>query len=205
MQKVDKDPDAQSDLIKELREKPRAVTDTEDAMLLQRQIDLQNEYSKASESLKQAKEKNQPEQVEEHKIRVAKLSDDLLDIYNINKEVGTETGRGLGARRMMANEDYSLAAMETRLRSAKGGEELNDPEKSQVAEISNRLNEAQAKLDEYQRMMASDSTKPTYSDFVVKVANKIIDNLDKQADLARQRIKERSGRVSAGIDPTLLG
>ena len=126
MAKIDRDPRSQDDLIKELRDQPRAITDTEDAMLLQRQIDLQNQYGNATRELAHAVDDakefpNRAAQAEEWKIQVARISDELLDLYNINKRVGTETGRGLNARKMMAYEDYSLASMETRLRAAKDG------------------------------------------------------------------------------------
>ena len=64
--------------------------------------------------------------VEQEKLRVAHLSDQLLDIYNIGKKVGTETGRGLNARKMMAYEDFTLANMELEKRAANGGRPLTE-------------------------------------------------------------------------------
>jgi hypothetical protein len=202
--RMQQDPAAASDLVKELREKPRAITDTEDAMLLRRQIDLQNEHAKVAADLIKASDEGRTEDVQENKIRQARLSDDLLDLYNVNKTVGTESGRGLNARRMMANEDYSLAGMETRLRSAKGGDKLSDAESKNVKDIADKVLTTGKAVDDYQKSMESDSTQPKYSDFVLSVANKIVAKLDERADAARVRIRERSGRLSAGIDPTLL-
>ena len=99
MAQIDHDPASQDNLIKELEDKPRALTDTEDALLLHRQIDLQNEYGKATRDLAQAYEDGRLDDVDREKQRVAGLSDKLLDLYNLNKRVGTESGRGLNARK----------------------------------------------------------------------------------------------------------
>ena len=215
MATVDKDPDAQTQLINELRDKPRAITDKEDAMLLQRQIDLQNEYGKATRDMAQAYDDSRTApsdearasraaDVEEQKLRVANLSDQLLDLYNINKRVGTETGRGLNARKMMAYEDYSLAGMETRLRAAKDGEALTPQESTKVKTLSDTVDRLQRQIDEYQTRVAPDSTAPRYSDYVIKIAEKIVSTLDTRADAARARLRDKLGRVNALIDPTML-
>lgn len=186
MAKVDKDPDAQSDLIKELKKMPRAVTDTEDAMLLQRQIDLQNEYGKNSRELAQAHDdaQNAPNEearanrlsdVQDLKIREARLSDELLDLYNINKRVGTETGRGLNARKMMAYEDYSLAAMETKLRAAKDGKPLTPEEKKHVNILADRVSKTQKDIEDYQRKIEANDSKavPALKSLKTRYANKL--------------------------------
>jgi hypothetical protein len=165
MAKVDQDPQAQQDLIDELRKQPRAITDLEDALLLQRQIDLQNEYGKATRELAQAYDDakefpNRLADVEEQKLRVARLSDDLLDLYNINKRVGTETGRGLNARKMMAYEDYSLASMETRLRAAQDGKPLEPKQKAEVEAVAKKVEQTQKAVDDYLEKVSKDSTKP---------------------------------------------
>ena len=199
---VDREPDRQTDLINELRGKPRAITDTEDALLLQRQIDLQNEHAKLSKQIADANE--DPNLVSEIKPRLAKVSDDLLDLYNINKRVGTETGRGLNARKMMAYEDYSLAAMESKLRAARDGKPLNAEQASKIKELAARVDELQKKIDTYQKQVSGDSKEPLFSDYILKTAEKIVGSLDKAADAARERIKERSKRLNIGLDPTVL-
>jgi hypothetical protein len=129
----------QDRLIDELRAKPRALTDEEDALLLHRQIDLQNEYGKATRDLAQARDDGRAEDVQELGLRTAALSDRLLDLYNINKAAGTETGRGLNARKMMANEDFTLAAMELSARAAKGGRRLNEEESAEITRLHDKI------------------------------------------------------------------
>lgn len=149
MSLIDRDPVYQDRLIDELREKPRALTDIEDATILQRQIDLQNEYGKATRDLAQAYDDGRMPDVEREKLRVAGLSDRLLDLYDIGKKVGTETGRGLNARRMMAYEDFSLAKMELEKRAANGGRRLTDAERQQIEALHNDIKRLDKAYDQY--------------------------------------------------------
>jgi hypothetical protein len=226
MAAIDNNPEAQDRLIAELRDKPRAITDLEDAMLLQRQVDLQNQYGKLTRDMAQAYEDskafpNRAAEVEELKLRTAALSDDLLDLYNINKSVGTETGRGLAARKMMANEDYTLATMELEKRSANGGAPLTEQQRAEIQKLHERIAATQKAFDDYQArvederagrmsdeaiadMQAELKRRPNFDARIFKIAEEIVQKFEKQADAARLRLKERLGRVSAGVDPTLI-
>lgn len=147
MATIDRDPAAQDTLLSSLRQRPRAVTDVEDALLLHRQIDLQNEYGKATRDLAQAVDDGRFEDAAVQRDRVAGLSDQLLDLYNVNKLVGTETGRGLAARKMLANEDFTLAAMTTTRRAAKGGKRLTDREVKEVEQAHKEVSGAMAEVE----------------------------------------------------------
>src|SRR6185369_2248350 len=149
MARIDRDAESQQRLIDELKAKPRAVTDEENAMLLHRQVDLQNEYGKATRDMAQAYEDGRTEDVAAEKLRTAELQDKLFDLYTIEKQVGTETGRGLAARRMMANEDFSLAKMELETRAANGGKPLTDAERAQVVELNQKIAATQKAFDDY--------------------------------------------------------
>src|SRR5581483_7001639 len=46
--KIDQNPNYPDELLDELRKKPRALTDEEDAAVLHRQVDLQNQFDKAA-------------------------------------------------------------------------------------------------------------------------------------------------------------
>lgn len=149
MAQVDRAPETQDALIDELRQNPRALTDVEDALVLHRQVDLQNEFAKATRDLAQAYDDGRMEDVTREKLRVNELSDKLLDLYNIGKKVGTETGRGLAARKMMANEDFTLAKMEMETRAAKGGRPLTDAERAEVQQLHDKISETQKAFDDY--------------------------------------------------------
>ena len=140
---VDHDQTVQDRLIAELEAKPRALTDIEDALLLHRQIDLQNEYGKATRDQAQAFDDGRMDDVQREKLRTAELSDKLLDLYNIGKRAGTETGRGLNARKMMANEDFTLAEMEVSKRAANGGEKLTDSQRAEIQALHDQIAKTQ--------------------------------------------------------------
>ena len=211
MARVDTDPAVQDRLIAELKEKPRALTDTEDALLLHRQIDLQNEYGRITRELAVAYEDsaafpNRLADVEALKVRTAEVSDQLLDLYNVNKAAGTETGRGLAARKMMANENFTLAAMEMEKRAANGGAPLTDAERSAMAKLQERIVDLEAKAVAREEQVATEragrmtdeaiadmkrelASKPSYDPRIVKIAEEIVGKLEKQADKSRAFLK----------------
>lgn len=168
MSVADNDPTAQDNLIAELKSKPRALTDLEDALLLHRQVELQNEFAKATRDLAQAYEDGRPESVATEQQRVDFLSDKLLELYDVGKAAGTETGRGLSARRMMANEDFSLAAMEVQARAAKGGRPLTAEESEQLGKTQKKIAKTQEALDSHLENAGD------------KAAGQIIDKISKE-------------------------
>ena len=221
---IDRDPGYQDRLIAELKANPRALTDTEDAALLHRQVDLQNEYGKATRDLAQSYADEVPERVEADKARVAALSDALLDLYNVGKTSGTETGRGLNARKMMANEDFTLASMEIQARAAKGGRPLTEAERGQLVTLQKQIESTQKAYDDYvsaaearQRTLESDlamartkaeaAAEPKYAPRVIQVAEKFAAFMDSRANDALARLKARRaqpGAMSGGLDPADL-
>jgi len=217
MAMIDHDPDTQDRLIADLKAKPRALNDTEDALLLHRQVDLQNEYGKATRDLALAHDEGRTEAAETEKIRVANLSDKLQELYDIGKQVGTETGRGLNARKMMAYEDFTLAKMMLDKRAAVGGRPLTDGENAEIARLHGEIERAQKAFEDYRtqsenrlreeamkRAMAESAKGLDIHPKVLEAARKIVSTLDKKADAARERIRARMGRTTAGVDPTVL-
>lgn len=146
--KVDENPNAANDLIDELKKKPRALNDTDVAMLLRRKIELRNERDKVQKEIIDSK-KNGGEVGPELRQRLAGISDGLLDIDTVGKQGGTESARGLSIRRMMAKEDFSLAAMETAKRAANGGNELTEEQSKHIADLHEKINATQKAFDDY--------------------------------------------------------
>lgn len=226
MAEVDRDPEVTDRLIDSLREHPRALTDREDALLLHHQITLQNDYGKLTRDLAQAYDDakefpNRNDAVQELKPRVAALSDRLLDLYDIGKKVGTETGRGLAARRMMAYEDYSLAQMEVTKRAANDGKPLTEAQQAEIQQLHDQIQKTQRAYDDYvastkqkisdleaQRAIdeAFRKSNPPIEPHIRVIANKIIGSMESAASAAMNRIKARraEGRLTAGLDPADL-
>ena len=219
MAMIDHDPATVDTLLDSLRDRPRALTDTEDALLLHRQVDLQNEYAKATRDLAQAHDDGRSEAVATERNRVANLSDQLLDLYNIGKQVGTETGRGLNARKMMANEDFTTAKMELDMRAAKNGAPLSNSERAEIQSLHDKIAATQKAYDDYvaatagriseaeaKRVIAETlaRTAPTFDRRVLNAAEGIVKKMEEAAKPAADRLRARLSRLSAGVDPTIV-
>lgn len=208
--RLDEHPEAGEQLVQELIDKPRALSDTENAILLHRQIAVQNEFDKISERIVNGGEEYTPEQMSEDKVRLAKLSDDLLDIYNAGKTAGTEQGRGLNARKLLAAEDYSLAKMVTNRRAVNDGRPLTPEQMSEVEALHKKITDTQKAFDDYRSRMSELLMKeePTAQREPrrQKAPGSISRFISDRAEEARARIMERmkSGRVLSGIDPADL-
>lgn len=143
---ADAGPARQDTLIAELKEKPRSLTDLEDALLLHRQVTLQNDYDKVIEQMDAASD---PVQSAELEAQEELLSKQLVDLYDVGKAAGTETGRGLNARKMLANEDFSLAKMIVQKRKAVGKKTLSTEEEVEVKAAQRQISDLQKRLDEH--------------------------------------------------------
>jgi hypothetical protein len=223
---IDRDSTVQDRLIAELEENPRAATDTEDALLLHRQIELQNSYDKAASDLLRANEANDAAGVEEAQGRVTDLSTRLLQLYNVGKSVGTATGRGLNARKMMANEDFSLAKMVTEKRVANGGEPLKPEQHAEVVELHQKIADLQKQVAAHEAARAEAESKTAADDAMKamveeaereskakapaekkqssQAVKKTLDLITKKANEARERIRQRRGTLNVGLNPAEL-
>ena len=226
MATIDREPGVQDRLIESLKANPRATTDLENALLLHRQIELQNDYAKATREMAQAYEDsktfpNRKAEVEEMRLLTADLSDKLLELYDVNKAVGSETGRGLAARKMLAYEDFTLAKMEAEKRAARGGAPLSDAERENMVKLQQRIEETQAAFDAYRAkteqeranrmtdeaiedMKREIAKRPPYDSRIIKIAEEIVTKLEKQASKSDAAIREMLSRASSGLDPELL-
>jgi hypothetical protein len=214
MKRIEEEPDVQRNLIDELKKKPRPISDVENALLLHRQIDLRNRFDAEADTLAKAVEKNDEEGAAEARVRLAPISDQLQDVYDVGRAAGTENARGLATRRMLVNEDFSLASLERQTRAANGGRQLDTDEitklkqvaddyKSKNEELEKHLSEkddriAQIAADRAIEQMKLPSTK------VIEMAEKIVTKLENRADAARERLKKRGNVFSSGLDPVAL-
>ncbi len=173
---------ALSDLVAELKDNPRPVTDTEDAQLLYRQIQLQKQHDTLLDRLADA-EHLDPVDLAAARATEARVGAELETLYDVTKAVGTATARGLNARRIMARHDFTLAAMQARLKAAKGGEALTPQESEKVKALSKRLRELEDQLDERE---ADKHSKRAHAERVVEADRKPADR-----KTAEQKVRGR--------------
>lgn len=206
--KIDANPNYPDELISELQHKPRALTDVEDAALLHRQVDLQNQFAKAADALDKAHAAGDEAGIMEQRARTSALSDQLLELYNVGKKAGTETGRGLNARKLLAAEDFSLASMITQKRAAMGGKPLSAEQTAEVGRLQAKITELQKAVDAYESKTElakqfKDLLKASSEEAKQAATQKkgIGTFLEEQANKARERIKARGARLTTGLDP----
>lgn len=149
--KIDADPQALNELVESLEKKPRPVTDVEDAMLLHRQIDLQNELDKAYAKVDVGSDADKVEA----RVRAAALQDQYNALGQVTKQVGTELGRGLNARKMMASEDYSLAKLMQRRKISNNSEPLTPEQETEVKEQHTKIEATKEALTDYEKKRAA--------------------------------------------------
>lgn len=154
------------DLVAELKSKPRPVTDLEDAQLLWRENEVRKEYKKAATDLIEARNGDAFDLIDAKKNEESVRSK-LREITDITKKVGTETARGLAARQMFVNEDFSLAAMIVRAEVAKG-RPLTDKEVQGITEKQKVIEQGKEKSDLLQKQVEEEGqghTSKSYGDW----------------------------------------
>jgi hypothetical protein len=202
-----KDPNIGRRLVNELNQKPRTISDTENAHLLRTEIAAQTEHSDAVEAVNSAKT---PEDLTAAKSRLELARQDLQDVYDATKRAGTKSGQALASRQMLAKEDYTLAAMEARRRAANDGAPLNEKQLGEVSELHKKIADLQSQLDahevaqrfntEFSRLVNETRKEAKAS----RATTKFSDFMDRKADEARARIVERRGRLTTGFDPSMI-
>ncbi len=145
---IAEDPGLPDRLVAELRDKPRAITDREDAILLHQQISLEELFNRTTQDMVRLAE-TKSEAIPEYRVRLGQLSDQLLELYDVDKSAGRETARGLAARKMLADETYSLVRMEMAKRAMNEGRPLTDTERSEITTLKEKIDASQKAFDEH--------------------------------------------------------
>lgn len=180
------DPTAPQRLVESIRDNPRTLSDHENALLLRRQIEVQNEHTAAIDALNSAPDS--PEAIS----RLESARNDLQTVYDAAKAAGTETGRGLNARRMLANNDFTLAKMEAETRAvANNGRALSPKQASEVKALHQRIHAAEEKISAYE------AREQFRNELQVSRKSRVAPQtfLENQAAKARERIIARRGQL----------
>lgn len=233
MARIDDDPDIQDRLIVELEAgqkagKVRVLDPVEVAMMEQRIADLTNEYDKAIDDGIQAKADGRIDDIATATLRADEWTKAIARIENLKRGrdsgFGSEAGRSLVALRMMMNRDYTLAGLERQLRATRGFEPITADERAELTTLAEEYKakaetehkaregaEARAAEADSKRAMAELQAEKarikSVSDYVIKIAEKIVARLDSEADLARNRLKGKLFSLSPDVlyDLSVIG
>ena len=201
--RIDENPSASAMLVDELKNEPRAINDVETALIRHQQIELQTRFDKVADEMVKAADAGDMARVAELTPERDRLSNDLLDVYEAGKLAGTETARGLRARRVMQNEDFSLARMVTTRRAANDGRPLTPEQMTEVEGLHKKITETQKAFDDYVAKVEAAQKAERGTRSIRKV---VVTYIGERATEARARIKARQaeGRAQSGLDPADL-
>lgn len=175
----------------------RPLFDWEQGVLLRERVRLNNELSKAVEDVELAKsigdEKMESEATEKADFWSDALSEN--DQALGHGGAGTLLGRALAFRRLVMNDDFSIAHLETKFRQAHDYRRPTPEERSELAEIANDYKAAEEKVE-------AATTKA--AEAPVSKAESIALALEEAADAAWERIKTKLSQAGAIPDPTIL-
>lgn len=201
--RIEENPELPRQLTEEIIEgKKTSVTDEEQSALLWRMIDLRN--SRDMEAQRANDLNLTPEQQAEHLSNFERLESDLQKTEEADRKIGTQSGRALRARRIMANEDFTLAAMEARERSAKG--EPLTPEETQrikaehdeISRLAKEQGKREAALElEAERKSVEEKIAEVgkFSPGLLERARKWIEAKESQIDAGRERMRILVGKI----------
>lgn len=206
------DPDAAIRLVDELKENVRPLTDTEDALLTIEQNRRELAREEAIDAVNNATDE---ESRDAALARLAFAENMAFEVYQVGQNAGTQNARGLNARRLMIQQDYSLAKMLNETRALRnGGDPLTQQQTKEITDLHSRIADLEGKLANKEARDAQQTAHREYQDLLrntkqeAKVAAKekksVVDFFESQAEAARKRIIARRGRLQVTVDPLNL-
>lgn len=203
------DPEAGRRLVSELGKEIRPLTDTEDAVLTFEQNSREQERTAAVDAVNNAPEG------EARDAAIARLSaadDALFEVYQVGQQAGTANARGLNARRLMQNKDFTLSKMLNERRAIENnGEPLTQKQTEETEALYKRIAELESKLakkevsdaksaaqNEFRRVLR-ETKKQAGEAAKAKEAPKTF--FERTRESAKQRIIDRRGRLQVTVDP----
>ncbi len=201
-----RDPEAGRRLARELQDKPRPITAREDALLTHELNRIAVDRDAAEVALEKAGKSGDENAVSEAIDRVRDAQEAYRSVAEVSTRVGTENAQGLAMRRLMVKRDFSLAAMERAVSTAREGKPLSPEVQAEIKALHEKIATTQKALDDYiaSRPKAEPARPPSTPR--VRPQNRITAALSEQATAARERIKARAleGRQYSGLDPQEL-
>lgn len=141
------DPTAGQTLLEELKQRPRPITDQENALLLLHKVITMNRWKAAAAEVNNSEPDS--EENKQAKARYDALADRYNEIDLYGKKAGTELGRGLNARKMLRDTEVSEEWLMQRWRTEVNlGKPLSEKQKATVKKGAARVKRAQRVDDE---------------------------------------------------------
>jgi hypothetical protein len=190
-------------LVTELNDKPRTISALEDAILLRERVNRVNALDLAMVEFNKAPKGNNETQRKAMDTAITSLTE-LDEALNV---AGTEQGRSLNARKMLARLDYSLPKMLTTLRAANDGN-LSEADVAMVTRLQKQLEAAQKKIVEAESGQAArlaEAEKVAFEAGRQEVLKDIQDRAkveaEKIAEMQKRRSEYQAAKKEAATKP----
>ncbi len=161
---IRKDPLAGRKLTVSLKENPRAISQTESAVLLFYKAELTNDVDRAMEAVEEAQKTGQEDKVGEAMAAYADVFAMYQDAYAAGRLKGSEAGRSLNAQKMetaLERKDISVAALTLKYQTeVKNGEALTREELAAIKKHADAQNAAMTKTEKAQQAEADLEGEP---------------------------------------------
>lgn len=128
--------------------KNKTLDDTQNRILHLEWIGIRDQYYKSAREAAQAYDDGRLDDMQEANVRTAEWAEKLARVEEANRIAASVQGRTLRSRRVMLNEDMTLASMEMQKRAAKGGAPLTPDERAHLQKLAD---DYKAKLDAYEK------------------------------------------------------
>jgi hypothetical protein len=142
-------------LASQLAKSPRALNAEESAALIQDRMKLQNDHRTVMGQVEKAITDGDAVAETEARARLKGLEDQISTNDEASRKTGYEQGLGLAARKMMAQEDYSLARLVQRAKVARGESELPPEVRAKLETLSKQIEEKDEALEKQNQQIAA--------------------------------------------------
>lgn len=192
MNEIEKDSKAGENLVRDVNSgKKTDVSARDQAVLLHERITLQNARDAEIDRINDQNSTNGDRA--EARIKFAQLEEQLNDTDEAARKTGTIAGRSLQFRQMMARDDFTPAAMDSRRRASLGDKPLTPEEVDKIRQQSERIQELEKQLAEREagtKQRASDKAADDSLKDLKAEAGKSKGNVN-DAESIQNKIKER--------------
>lgn len=206
-------PEVGRNLVEELKVNPRAHTGPEAAVLTFETARQQKLVDKAYEAVNNART---PEQLAEAQKDLSREAARYQDALSVSELSGTQASEALYARRLIINEDFSLARMLAREQATKpDASPLTPTEMAEVGKVHDQIKAAQEGVAKVESQIADTEAERVHKQLLKEVSRGaksaakeqkgLVDYFNEQAEAARKRIIARRGRLQTGDPLNLAG
>lgn len=201
--RMEEDPFAGKTLVEELNAKARPVSAEEVAILAREAAGKAIERDKAEKAFDKAIETGDQGKIDSANARAVAAQQAFEDTMRASDVAGTSQAQAFRIRQRMVKDDFSLAAMERKVKMASKEGKITPDTQAEIKALHEKIASTQKALDDYIASRPKDEPTPKPK---ARPPLRIAAALSEQAQAARERIRARQaeGRQYSGLDPQEL-